>query len=85
MQKKGIRQDDHYPSEDYLAALDERFARFPADKLEHGELSPLGGRAGSLTAEAAEWTGLPEGIAVAVGNVDAHVTVPAAQAHGQLF
>ena len=76
---KGIRQDDHYPSEEYLAALDERFARFPADKLEH-ELSPLGGRAGSLTAEAAEWTGLPDGIAVAVGNVDAHVTVPAAQA-----
>jgi hypothetical protein len=50
---KGIRQDDHYPSEDYLAALDERFASFPADKLEHGELAPLGGRAGSLTAEAA--------------------------------
>ena len=44
------------------------------------QLAPLGGRAGSLTAEAAEWTGLPEGIAVAVGNVDAHVTVPAAQA-----
>jgi L-ribulokinase len=76
---KSIRQDDRYPSEDYLGALDERFARFPAEKLEH-ELSPLGGRAGSLTAEAAEWTGLPEGIAVAIGNVDAHVTVPAAQA-----
>ena len=30
--------------------------------------------------EAARWTGLPEGIAVAVGNVDAHVTAPAAQA-----
>ena len=29
-----------------------------------------------------EWTGLPEGIAVAVGNVDAHVTVPAAGATG---
>ncbi len=27
-----------------------------------------------------EWTGLPEGIAVAVGNVDAHVTVAAADA-----
>ena len=26
------------------------------------------------------WTGLPEGIAVAVGNVDAHVTAPAARA-----
>jgi L-ribulokinase len=76
---KGVRQDGEYPSEDYLAALDERFARFVADKLEH-ELAPLGGRAGSLTAEAAGWTGLPEGIAVAVGNVDAHVTVPAAQA-----
>ena len=43
-------------------------------------LSPLGGRAGGLTAQAAAWTGLPEGIAVAVANVDAHVTAAAAQA-----
>jgi L-ribulokinase len=76
---KGIHQDGAYPSEDYFAALDERFAGFVADKLEH-PLAPLGGRAGGLTAEAAVWTGLPEGIAVAVGNVDAHVTAPAAQA-----
>ena len=75
---KGLRQDDAYPSEEYLAALDERFAGFVADKLEH-PLVPLGARAGDLTAEAAAWTGLPEGIAVAVANVDAHVTVPAAQ------
>jgi len=75
---KGIRQDDEYPSEAYLAALDERFAGFVADKLEH-PVVPLGARAGGLTAEAAGWTGLPEGIAVAVANVDAHVTVPAAQ------
>jgi len=76
---KGIFQDGHWPSAEYLAALDERFAGFVADKLEH-PLSALGDRAGSLTAQAAGWTGLPEGIAVAVGNVDAHVTAPAAQA-----
>jgi ribulose kinase len=40
----------------------------------------LGDRAGNLSARAAEWTRLPEGIAVAAGNVDAHVTNPAGQA-----
>jgi L-ribulokinase len=76
---KGVYQDGRYPSPEYLGALDERFADFAATKLTP-ELSPLGGRAGGLTARAAAWTGLPEGIAVAVGNVDAHVTAPAAQA-----
>jgi L-ribulokinase len=42
-------------------------------------LSPLGARAGGLTQEAAGWTGLKAGTTVAVANVDAHVTVPAAQ------
>jgi L-ribulokinase len=76
---KGIWQDGHYPSRDFLAALNPDFADFAADKLDH-PVSALGTQAGTLTAEAAEWTGLPEGIAVAVGNVDAHVTAPAAQA-----
>jgi L-ribulokinase len=76
---KAIHQDGAYPSEDYLRGLDERFADFVTDKIA-GPLSPLGGRAGDLTAQAAAWTGLPEGIAVAVGNVDAHVTAPAAGA-----
>jgi L-ribulokinase len=76
---KGVYQDGRYPSSDYLGALDERFADFAQAKLTP-DLSPLGGRAGDLTARAAGWTGLPEGIAVAVGNVDAHVTAPAAQA-----
>ena len=76
---KAIRQDGAYPSREYLAALDERFADFVKDKVDH-PVSPLGARAGGLTHEAATWTGLPEGVAVAVGNVDAHVTAPAAQA-----
>ena len=76
---KGIYQDGAYPSADYLRALDERFADFAQTKLT-AELSPLGDRAGDLTERAAAWTGLPAGIAVAVGNVDAHVTAPAAQA-----
>ncbi|MFI5956693.1 ribulokinase [Cryptosporangium sp. NPDC051539] len=75
---KGIYQDGHWPDRAYLEALNPGFGDFVA-KLEH-PLSALGDRAGSLTAEAAGWTGLPEGIAVAVGNVDAHVTAPAAQA-----
>ncbi|WP_416903766.1 ribulokinase [Micromonospora echinospora] len=75
---KGIRQDDRYPSADYLTALDPGFADFVA-KLD-GPLLPLGARAGTLGARAAAWTGLPVGVAVAVGNVDAHVTAASAQA-----
>jgi L-ribulokinase len=76
---KGIRQDGGYPSPEYLRELNPAFERFVIDKLDH-PLGQLGDRAGTLTARAAAWTGLPEGIAVAVGNVDAHVTAPAARA-----
>jgi len=76
---KGILQDGHYPSKDYLAELNPAFADFADTRLAH-PISALGDRAGGLTAEAAGWTGLPAGIAVAVGNVDAHVTSPAARA-----
>ena len=41
-------------------------------------ISPLGDRAGGLTPQAARWTGLKPGTAVAIANVDAHVSVPAA-------
>lgn len=76
---KGIYQDGRYPTKEYLAALNPAFADFADTRLAY-DISPLGGRAGGLTARAAEWTGLPEGIAVAIGNVDAHVTPPAARA-----
>jgi L-ribulokinase len=76
---KGILQDGHYPSREFLAELNPQFADFVTDKVEH-PIGQLGEKAGGLTPEAAGWTGLPVGIAVAVGNVDAHVTAPAARA-----
>jgi L-ribulokinase len=76
---KGIFQDGRYPSREFLAALNPGFADFPEQKLAR-TLSPLGGRAGGLTDQAAGWTGLRPGTPVAVGNVDAHVTAPAAKA-----
>ncbi|WP_030158535.1 ribulokinase [Glycomyces sp. NRRL B-16210] len=77
---KGIYQDGERPSREYLAALNPGFADFNA-KMEH-PLSPLGGKAGGVTAQAAAWTGLNEGTVVAVGNVDAHVTAASAKAVG---
>ncbi|WP_100446180.1 ribulokinase [Glycomyces xiaoerkulensis] len=77
---KGIYQDGKRPDRDFLAALNPDFTDFN-DKLEH-PLSPLGDRAGGVSAEAAGWTGLNQGTAVAVGNVDAHVTAASAKAVG---
>ncbi|WP_069764420.1 ribulokinase [Streptomyces sp. LUP47B] len=76
---KGQYQDGLYPSPAYLGALHPDFAGFVTDKLDQ-PIGRLGDPAGTLTAEAAAWTGLPEGITVCVGNVDAHVTAPAAAA-----
>lgn len=76
---KGNLQDGSYPSREYFAALNPEFEGFAEEKIMH-PIGELGARAGGLTAQASEWTGLPEGIAVAVGNVDAHVTAPAAKA-----
>lgn len=74
---KAIYQDGHYPSPDYLGALHPGLSDVVETRMKR-ELAPLGGKAGELTPQAAAWTGLQSGIAVAVANVDAHVTVPAA-------
>jgi L-ribulokinase len=66
-----------FPSDRYFAALDSRLADVVDEKLSRTILPP-GTRAGGLTAEAARWTGLLAGTPVAVANVDAHVSVPAA-------
>ncbi len=65
-----------YPSKEFFKALDPRLENVIEDKM-NCPVTPLGEKAGTLTAKAAELTGLNEGIAVAVGNVDAHVAVPA--------
>ncbi|MFI6761651.1 ribulokinase [Micromonospora sp. NPDC050417] len=76
---KGILQDGQYPDQEFLAALNPGFADFVTTKLDQ-PIGALGAAAGTLTAEAAAWTGLPVGIPVAVGNVDAHVTAAAGNA-----
>ncbi|MCL1794620.1 MAG: ribulokinase [Oscillospiraceae bacterium] len=65
-----------YPSREFFAALDPKLKNVVEDKL-NCPVSPIGSKAGGVTKEAAERYGLCEGAAVAVGNVDAHVTVPA--------
>ncbi len=76
---KGIFQDGRYPSR----STSRRCTR--ASTASSGTSWSIRCRRSataraSLTAQAAAWTGLQEGIAVAVGNVDAHVTAPAARA-----
>lgn len=73
---KAIVQEGEYPSNDYFAALEPGFADVVDRKMSR-EFAQLGAKAGSLTPQAAGWMGLKPGIAVAVANVDAHVTVPA--------
>lgn len=65
-----------YPGDDFFAALDPRLRNVVDEKLSR-DIYPLGERAGQLTPEMAALTGLKPGIAVPVGNVDAHVAVPA--------
>jgi L-ribulokinase len=67
---------DGFPSREFFAALDPRFAGIVDEKMSR-VLAPLGGRAGGLCERAAAWTGLLPGTPVAVANVDAHVSVPA--------
>jgi L-ribulokinase len=68
---------DGFPANSYFAALDPRFGSVVDEKMSR-QISPIGQRAGELSARAATWTGLRPGTAVAVANVDAHVAVPAA-------
>lgn len=70
-----------YPSGEFFKALDPRLENVVQDKLSV-EITPLGMKAGEISAVAAKLTGLCEGMAVAIGNVDAHVCVPAVKIDG---
>jgi L-ribulokinase len=66
-----------YPGKDFFRALHPKMESFVEEKLSE-EIWPLGRKAGELTPEMAREIGLEPGVAVAVANVDAHVSVPAA-------
>ena len=61
-----------YPDKEFFKALDPRLENVVETKL-NNPIVPLGTKAGEITQEAAELTGLIPGTAVAVANVDAHV------------
>lgn len=66
-----------FPHNAYFAALDPRLERVVDEKMSR-TITPIAEPAGGLTPRAAKWTGLKPGTAVAIANVDAHVSVPAA-------
>jgi L-ribulokinase len=65
-----------FPRNAYFAALDPRLEHVIDQKMSR-DIRPIGDTAGGLTPQAAAWTGLNPGTAVAIANVDAHVAVPA--------
>ncbi len=74
---KGIwHKRDGYPSKEFFRALDPRLENYVEEKLS-ADLLPLGSKAGEISESAALLTGLKKGTAVCVGNVDAHVSMPA--------
>ena len=76
---KAMVQDGDFPSKAYFKALDPAFENVVDEKIGRS-FAELGDRAGDLTPAMAQLMGLPAGIAVAVANVDAHVSAPAVKA-----
>jgi L-ribulokinase len=66
-----------FPSKKFFKALNPLLENVVEEKMSQ-DIVPIGQKAGGLSEEAARWTGLLPGTAVAVANVDAHVAVPAA-------
>ena len=69
-----------YPDNEFFKQLNPKFDGVIGTKLSTN-ITPLGSKAGGISKKMAELTGLKEGTAVCVGNVDAHVCVPAVSIH----
>ncbi len=65
-----------FPSKEFFKALHPRLENVVDEKLSR-DIYPIGQKAGELTEEMAKLMGLNPGTAVAIANVDAHVSVPA--------
>lgn len=65
-----------YPSKEFFIALDPRLENVVDEKLSR-DIYPIGAKAGEITEEGSQLTGLKVGTAVSVANIDAHVAVPA--------
>lgn len=69
-------EETGYPPDHFFERLNPLMKTITKDKLS-GSIYSVGEKAGGLTEKMAELTGLLPGTAVAVANVDAHVSVPA--------
>lgn len=65
-----------FPSEEYFAAVNSRFAKVISEKVK-SPVQELVTVAGCVTDEMADWLGLPRNLPVSVGILDAHAGVPA--------
>ncbi|CAG7643335.1 ribulokinase [Paenibacillus allorhizosphaerae] len=73
--KANWHKREGFPNAAFFKELDPRLESLADTKL-RGNIFPLGTKAGTLSEAMAGQMGLKPGIAVAVGNVDAHAAVP---------
>jgi L-ribulokinase len=70
-------KENGFPKKEFFASLNPKLGSVIEEKM-FTAITSVGQKAGGLSEQAAQWTGLKSGIAVAIANVDAHVAVPAA-------
>ena len=78
---KALHYEGDYPSNDFMVALDKGLDGIVGTKLSR-RIGNFSAPAGKLCPKGAELTGLPEGIPVAIPQIDAHAAMPALQITG---